>query len=322
MAGCSSFSGAYSLVIAPHEVTPVILKARPSLTLDVLRLMIANMSTKAAHRKPRIGRLPYLSAAPFYFGWGSEAEHFEVIVAPPRQLAHLARQGEIDAACFSLTDVFRLNRSFEPLGTFGLTVAKHGQPPGPLLLARVAETLLGQVPIGIPQEAAMAPALLNVLFREVFKVPAPEYVPLTPDRRPLAGFIVIGDAAIEAIHHPPRGFDHVRNLATEWQNWTGLPLVFGRWMVRKEMSAESKAQIEHMIATALSKAARHTKEKVAAALLQTSPYSWDLKAAAKVLQQFDYDLKDIHQQSIRRFRQEQRPKRQRTPLWLQKDMLD
>src|SRR5690625_7035204 len=38
-------------------------------------------------------------------------------------------------------------------------------------------------------------------------------LPISPDRRQLGGLILIGDAAIEGIQKPPRGFNHVQNLA-------------------------------------------------------------------------------------------------------------
>lgn len=266
-------------------------------------------------RPPRIGRLPYLSAAPFYFDWPSEAGGFEVITAPPRQLAHLASSGEIDAACFSLTDAFRLQRNFEPLGSFGIAAAENGLPPGPLFFARVEETLLGQAPVGIPHEASMAPDLLTVLFRNVYKAAGPKQVPLAPDRRHLGGLIFIGDTAIEATKNPPRGFDHVRNLAHTWQHWTELPLVFGRWMIRKTIPADQKKRLEHMIGEALAKAANQMAQ-VAAVHLRTTSHAWDLDEACRVLQQFEFELKDVHQRSIDRFRREHRPRKQQSPAWL------
>lgn len=266
-------------------------------------------------RPPRIGRLPYLSTAPFHFDWPSDTSGFEVITAPPRQLAHLAGRGEIDAACFSLTEVFRLQRNFEPLGYFGLAAAEDGLPPGPLLLARVEETLLGQAPIGIPHEAAMAPALLSILLRSVYNVDNPKQVPLTPDRRHLGGLVFIGDAAVAATKSPPRGFSHKRSLAHAWQQWTGLPLVFGRWMVRKSMPDDQKKRLEQLIGEALEKAANQI-DQVAAVHLRMTSHDWDLDEACRVLQQYVFELKDVHRRSVDRFRRELRPRRQQAPAWL------
>lgn len=284
------------------------------LTCGAGHFIMTNMIWKTI-RPPRIGRLPYLSTAPFYFDWPLETSGFEIITAPPRQLAHLAGKGEIDAACFSLTDALRLQRHFEPLGSFGLAAAENGLPPAPLFMTRVEETLLGQTPIGIPHDAAMAPTLLAILLRNVFKIDNFKPVPLTPDRRHLGGLLLIGDAAIEAAKSPPRGFSHMRNLAALWRQWTGLPLVFGRWMVRKSLPEDQKKRLEQMIGEALEKAANHM-DQVASAHLRTIPHDWELDEACRILQQYVFEWQEVHHRSADRFRRESRPSTQQVPAWL------
>jgi chorismate dehydratase len=40
------------------------------------------------------------------------------------------------------------------------------------------------------------------------------------------------------------GFRHIYDLGEEWHAWTGLPLVFCRWMVRKDVLPQDLALLQ------------------------------------------------------------------------------
>ncbi len=41
-----------------------------------------------------------------------------------------------------------------------------------------------------------------------------------------------------------RGFPHQYDLGEEWYEWTGLPCVFSRWLVRQDVESKDKALLE------------------------------------------------------------------------------
>jgi chorismate dehydratase len=41
-----------------------------------------------------------------------------------------------------------------------------------------------------------------------------------------------------------RGYPHKYDLGQEWYDWTGLPFVFARWLVRRDMDANEAALLE------------------------------------------------------------------------------
>lgn len=212
---------------------------------------------KGRHR-PRVGRLPYLIALPFAQP-GSGAGGFEWITAPPRQLAHLAREDELDAVCLPITEVRSLSKRFEPLGALGLSVA--GPCPAAYFASRIEAGLLHRAPIGVSRQAAAAQALLAVILRHRYDVGDPNFVPLEPERRALGAFLAVGDDALRAALRPEPGFDHAYDLLAEWREWTGQPFVLARWMVRKTLADETKERLLHTL-----------EEAVAATLCDPAPH--------------------------------------------------
>jgi chorismate dehydratase len=49
--------------------------------------------------------------------------------------------------------------------------------------------------------------------------------------------VLIGDPALRAMYEAPRNGLQVIDLAEAWKEWTGLPMVFAVWAVRKDFAA-------------------------------------------------------------------------------------
>jgi chorismate dehydratase len=69
----------------------------------------------------------------------------------------------------------------------------------------------------------------------------PEYFRCPPDLTEMlleadAG-VLIGDAALRARFDAPSRGLHVTDLGEAWRDWTGLPMVFAVWAVRREFAA-------------------------------------------------------------------------------------
>jgi chorismate dehydratase len=94
--------------------------------------------------------------------------------------------------------------------------------------------------IGVTDEAATAPRLLQVLLRLKYQVQPQAYVPLQASSD---AFLLIGNRGLLQRMGAP-GFQHTYDLGNEWYAWTGLPFVFCRWMVRKDAAAKDIALLE------------------------------------------------------------------------------
>jgi chorismate dehydratase len=49
--------------------------------------------------------------------------------------------------------------------------------------------------------------------------------------------VIIGDVALRAMHEAPRHGWRVTDLGQAWREWTGLPMVFAAWAVRRDFAA-------------------------------------------------------------------------------------
>lgn len=219
------------------------------------------MELRKGRHRPRVGRLPYLLATPFTGMWDN-AEHFELITAPPRQLAHLIRHDELDAACVPIIDARSVSRRYEPLGTLGF--ATRGDAPVALFASRIDADLIGKAAIGASDQGATAVTALEILLTRAYNVERPNIVPLTPDWLDLGGFLVVGDDAISEERRERGPFVHRYNVATEWRRWTSAPLPLGRWIVRKTLPDEVKEELEQTIRASVAGALQEPGPLVAA----------------------------------------------------------
>src|SRR2546425_672674 len=88
--------------------------------------------TRASSRTV-IGRIGYLNIEPFFESLEHDAEQR---VVPPRELARLCREGEVDAGALPVAELFRMEEEFEPLGELG--IAAEGRVRSVLVFSRWA----------------------------------------------------------------------------------------------------------------------------------------------------------------------------------------
>ena len=187
----------------------------------------------------RIGRVPYLHAEPFYFDMARHGMALYELV--PGAVTAAAANGAIDAGPVPLVDCGRLADRFEPVA--GFCVASVQRAGSSLLYSTRPITALAGARIGVTDEAATAPRLLDVLLRLKYQVRPAAYGPLQAAHD---AFLLIGNQALRQRRGAP-GFPYTYDLGAEWHAWTGLPFVFARWMVRKEAAAKDKALLEEAL---------------------------------------------------------------------------
>ena len=187
----------------------------------------------------RIGRVPYLYAEPFYFDMARRGMVFYECV--PGTVAIAMANGVIDAGPVPLVDCFRLEDRFEPVA--GFCIASVQCAGSSLLYSTKPITDLAGAHIGVTDEAATALRLLHVLLHVKYQVQPTAYGPLQAAHD---AFLLIGNQALRQRRGAP-GFPYTYDLGAEWHAWTGLPFVFARWMVRKDVAAKDKALLEETL---------------------------------------------------------------------------
>jgi chorismate dehydratase len=187
----------------------------------------------------RVARIPYLHAEPFYVDMARRG--LELIELTPRAVGVAAANGEIDAGPVPLVDTFRLEGRMQAVA--GFCIASVEEAGSSLLFSvKPIETLAGTY-IGVTEEASTAPRLLDVLLRLKYQVRTVIYGPLTAAHE---AFLLIGNEGLRQRMGTP-DFPYIYDLGAEWHAWTGLPFVFSRWMVRRDVNPRDLAILEETL---------------------------------------------------------------------------
>lgn len=190
-----------------------------------------------------VGRIPYLSCEPFYFAMAQRGIALYDVV--PSAVAGAAARGEIDAGPMPLTDCFRLGEEFRLLSGFCVaTIRKAGSV---VLHAKRPIPELTGARIGVSDEAVTSLRLLRVLLELKYQVQSTAYVSLGDS---CDAFLLMGNEGLRQ-RSGGRDFPHTYDLGEEWYQWTHLPFVFARWIIRKTVDPKEAALLEDTIYTGL-----------------------------------------------------------------------
>ena len=107
--------------------------------------------------------------------------------------------------------------------------------------------------MGITPDTSTARRLLEVLFAHRFKVTPASYVSLKDEND---AFLLIGDEALRRRYGVP-GYPYRYDLGEEWFEWTGLPFVFSRWIVRKDLGDADFLLLEDTLYVGLEEGVEH-----------------------------------------------------------------
>lgn len=186
----------------------------------------------------RIGRLDALHAEPCYVAMVRPG--MTLVDVNASALADAMAQGRLDAGPVPVVACAGLEDTCEPVAGFCIASV---QPTGGCLLhaARPITTLTGAT-IAVPEEATTSRQLLRLLLHH-YQVQPAAYVPLSA---PHEALLCTGNAALRQRLGGPE-LPHTYDLGAVWHDWTGLPLVWARWLVRKDVASADRARLEEAL---------------------------------------------------------------------------
>ena len=184
----------------------------------------------------KVGRIPHLSCEPFYYDM--ERRGIELHDVETKQVAAAAENGEIDAGPVPLVDCFRLEDHLQPLS--GFCIASVNKAVSSNLYSKRPVQNLGDAHISATDEDPTSLRLLQVLLSLKHNVQPAAYDGVEDSCDAL---LLSGNQGLRR-RRGVRGYPHKYDLGEEWREWTGLPFVFARWMVRKDMDPKDTAMLE------------------------------------------------------------------------------
>ncbi len=165
-------------------------------------------------------------------------EGFAFLYLTPRQSVDALLAGRVVAAALPTGALPALQDPVEPVGHYG--VAASGKVGSVLLYSRKPfEALEATDRIHLTEQSATSVLLLYLLLREGRK---PDQLPSpAPTRSTATAILRIGDDAL--VGRDAADYPFCYDLATLWHESTGKPMVFCRWVVRRDAPPEVKARL-------------------------------------------------------------------------------
>lgn len=184
----------------------------------------------------RMGRINFLNVLPIYHPLeaGIIQHDFELVSGPPAFLNNLMARGELHISSCSCIEYATKPERY--LLVKDLSIGSRGPVMSVMLLSRLPIAKLRNTEILISGQSHTSVALLNILMRKLYKIPASYKVgsvsqALRSENPPLS-FLAIGDEALRLRNHPEYPFRV--DLAEAWREWTGLPFIFGLWVIDRK----------------------------------------------------------------------------------------
>jgi chorismate dehydratase len=179
---------------------------------------------------------------------------------------------------------------------------------GPVLSVNLISTRplaeLDGRPVALGSTSRTGVLLAQMLLSEKYGAD-PEYFGCPPDLAQMlmeadAG-VLIGDPALRAMYAGPARGLQVTDLGLAWKQWTGLPMVFAVWAVRKDFAAANPGQVKdvHEAFQRSRDLCLGELDEVAEAAARWEPF--DAATLATYFRTLDFSLGDRQLAGIREF---------------------
>ena len=202
----------------------------------------------------RLGQVDFINCLPINLPieLGEIKINANIINAVPSKLNQKILSGEIDIAPVSSLAYLNNKDKLTPISE--LCIASNGPADSVLLFSQFPIEELDGAKIALTYASATSNKLLEIILKKFLKVNATfdtKNVGLSELSKDYPAALFIGDHALAEFSKMPRNI-FIYDLGSLWKKHTGLPMVFGIWVVRKEILAKYPKEIE-IIASDLKK---------------------------------------------------------------------
>ncbi|MEV4811064.1 menaquinone biosynthetic enzyme MqnA/MqnD family protein [Micromonospora avicenniae] len=199
--------------------------------------------------RPRVGHIQFLNCLPIYWGLMRSGALIDVDLYKdtPDRLNSALVAGDLDIGPISQLEYLR--HADELLLLPGLAVGSDG----PVLSVNIVSTRplaeLDGARVALGSTSRTGVLLAQLLLGERYGV-RPEYFRCPPDLTQMLleadAAVVIGDVALRALYEAPKRGLEVTDLGQAWRDWTGLPMVFAVWAVRRDFAAAHPGRVKEV----------------------------------------------------------------------------
>ena len=221
--------------------------------------------------RPRVGHIEFLNCLPLY--WGLEQSDdvacMDLSSDTPDRLSDALVAGDLDIGPISLVEALRHAEDLVVLPE--VAVGALGSVMSVCLVSKRPVSELDSAVVALGSTSRTSVELARLILERRWGL-APTYLTCEPDLPRMLeqadAAVLIGDPALEATLASDHGEGVVvTDLAREWLDWQGLPMVFAVWAVRREYIREHPKAVRAVriaFARALVSASEHPRDVAAA----------------------------------------------------------
>jgi chorismate dehydratase len=188
---------------------------------------------KDTKKKFNLGQVDFINCLPVNFPIenGDVQIDAEIIRGVPAELNKLILNNEIDIA--PVSSVTYLENKGKLVSVGDLCIASNGPADSVLLFSKYPLDELSSANILLSSASATSNKLVQIIFREFLKIDA-KFESSSLNISDFSARLLIGDHALLEFSKKPKD-TFIYDLGSLWKKYTGLPMVFGMWVVRKEL---------------------------------------------------------------------------------------
>jgi chorismate dehydratase len=202
---------------------------------------VTSTSALPSTQRPRVGHIQFLNCLPIYWGLVRSGALLDIELTKdtPDNLNRMLVEGQLDIGPISLVEYLR--NAEELLLLPDIAVGSDGPVLSVDLVSQRPLSELDGRPVALGSTSRTSVLLAQMWLKEVFGV-NPRYFTCPPDVNAMMleadAAVVIGDVALRATYDGARQGLQIHDLGQAWKSWTGLPMVFAVWAVRRDFAVE------------------------------------------------------------------------------------
>jgi len=255
-------------------------------------------------QRPRVGHIQFLNCLPLYWGLMRSGALLGVDLHKdtPDRLNDALVAGDLDVGPISVVEYLR--HANDLLLLPDLAVGSDGPVQSVNIVSTMPLDQLDGRRVALGSTSRTGVLLARRLLQDRHGV-QPQYFRCPPDLTEMLleadAAVLIGDAALRARLEAPRRGLIVTDLGEAWREWTGLPMVFAVWAVRRDFAAAHPGVVKEVHEAFLTsrEVCLAELETVAAAAARWEPFS--AEDLADYFRALDFSLRERQIAGLREF---------------------
>ncbi len=195
--------------------------------------------------RPRVGHIQFINCFPLFYGLIEKKFLLEIdlIKGNPTDLNRMLHENLLDLAPISSIAYARNFRDYILMPD--ISVSADGEVKSIYLFSKLPIEELNGKKIALTNTSATSHALLRIIMHNYYHS-SPEYFVSVPELRAMLmeadAALLIGDDALRSRYKTADRL-YIYDLGQEWKRFTGLPMVFAVWAVRREFAQKNPEMV-------------------------------------------------------------------------------